>query len=44
MINSAVKKKTNPNRTDNAEGLNFIRGANICPSAAPTISRIIGNT
>jgi len=44
MINSAEKKKANPKRTDNPEGLNSMKGASTCPSAAPAIIRIMGNT
>jgi hypothetical protein len=44
IINRAVKKKANPDKTDRTEGLNAMRGASICPSVAPTISRIMGNT
>jgi hypothetical protein len=44
MINSANKKKANPKRIDNSEGLKSMRGASTCPIAAPAIIRIMGNT
>jgi hypothetical protein len=44
MINSEMKKKANPKRTDKAEGLNVIKEAITCPSAAPAIRKIMGNT
>ena len=44
MINSAVKKKANPIRADKAEGFTSMRGASICPIAAPTIRKIMGKT